>query len=115
MGEVVDITAPGRKCSERIKTLVRLFGDRAAAPVGLVERDWNGEAFTRGAYSAVFPPGAWTWHGSAWRAPVGPIHWAGAETSPRWYGYIEGAVRSGGAAAEAVARACRRDGADRTL
>jgi monoamine oxidase len=35
---------------------------------------------------------------------VGPIHWAGTETSPVWSGYMDGAVRSGErAAAEALA------------
>jgi monoamine oxidase len=89
--------------------LGRLFGPQAATPVSFVERNWNEEAFARGAYSAVFPPGAWTQLGSTWRAPVGRIHWAGAETSPRWYGYIDGAVRSGEAAADAVMRAIRTE------
>ncbi|WP_037311201.1 flavin monoamine oxidase family protein [Amycolatopsis orientalis] len=83
--------------------LARLFGPQAATPSNFVERDWNREPFARGGYSAVFPPGAWTRAGSALRAPVGRIHWAGTETSARWYGYIDGAVRSGEAAADAVA------------
>jgi len=37
-----------------------------------------------------------------WRAPAGRIHWAGAECAPRWNGYMEGAVRSGEAAADTV-------------
>lgn len=86
-----------------LDALTRLFGPRAATPVTFLERNWNAQPFTRGAYSAVFPPGAWTRLGSALRAPVGRIHWAGTETSPRWYGYIDGAVRSGEAAADAVA------------
>jgi len=36
-------------------------------------------------------------------ARAGRIHWAGAESAPQWNGYMEGAVRSGEAAAEAVA------------
>ncbi len=32
-------------------------------------------------------------------APVGPIHWAGTETSDYWNGYMDGAVRSGERAA----------------
>ncbi|WP_214104722.1 FAD-dependent oxidoreductase [Acrocarpospora catenulata] len=58
--------------------------------------------------SALFPPGAWTQLGSTWRLPVGRIHWAGAETSSRWYGYIDGAVRSGETAADEVAQALDR-------
>lgn len=82
--------------------LERLFGPRAGEPTAYIERDWNAEEHTRGAYAAVFPPGAWTQFGESLRAPVGNIHWAGAETATRWYGYIEGAIRSGEAAAEAV-------------
>ncbi|MER7355969.1 FAD-dependent oxidoreductase [Nonomuraea dietziae] len=36
---------------------------------------------------------------NALRSPVGRIHWAGAETATGWYGYIEGAIRSGETAA----------------
>jgi monoamine oxidase len=61
------------------------------------------EEFTRGCYGAHFAPGTWTSYGEAWRAPAGRIHWAGSEYSPRWNGYMEGAVRSGEAAVEAIA------------
>ena len=84
---------------------VRYFGDRAADPVEYLERDWMAEEFTRGCYGAHFTPGVWTSYGEAWREPVGRIHWAGAECSPVWNGYMEGAVRSG----EAVAATLLRD------
>jgi monoamine oxidase len=80
----------------------RYFGPAARQPERYVERDWMAEEFTRGCYGAHFTPGVWTSYGEAWRAPVGRIHWAGAECSPRWNGYMEGAVRSGEAAAAAV-------------
>jgi monoamine oxidase len=41
-------------------------------------------------------------HGPALRDPVGPIHWAGTETSDFWNGYMDGAVRSGKRAAREV-------------
>jgi monoamine oxidase len=83
---------------------VRYFGPRAAAPVEYAERDWTAEEFTRGCYGAHFAPGVWTSYGHALRTPVGRIHWAGTECSPVWNGYMEGAVRSGEAVAEEVAR-----------
>ncbi|MEW9527423.1 flavin monoamine oxidase family protein [Microbispora sp. NPDC049125] len=101
--------SPGDRRTTVLDALGRLFGPPATTPMSFVERNWNEEAFTRGAYSAVFPPGAWTQLGSAMRAPTGRIHWAGAETSPRWYGYIDGAVRSGEAAADAVAQAVNNE------
>ena len=85
-----------------IGSFVRYFGGAAAYPQQYIERDWMAEEFTRGCYGAHFAPGTWTSYGEAWRAPVGRIHWAGAECSPQWNGYMEGAVRSGEAAADAV-------------
>jgi monoamine oxidase len=83
----------------------RYFGPRAADPHEFVERDWMAEEFTRGCYGAHFTPGVWTSFGPALREPVGRIRWAGAECSPVWNGYMEGAVRSGeSTAAELLAR-----------
>jgi monoamine oxidase len=80
----------------------RLFGDRARSPERYVERLWAEEEWTRGCYGAHLPPGTWTGYGSALREPVGPIHWAGAETALVWNGYMDGAVRSGEDAARVV-------------
>ena len=77
-------------------------GRAPARPVDYVERSWADEEFTRGCYGCYLPPGAWTAHGHALRAPVGRLHWAGAETATRWSGYMDGAVRSGERAARAV-------------
>lgn len=78
-----------------IDCFVRSFGPKAAEPVEYLERDWMGEEFSRGCYGAHFTPGVWTAYGHALRTPVGRVHWAGAECSPVWNGYMEGAVRSG--------------------
>ncbi len=95
-----------RSAAERraavLDCLVRYFGPRAATPVEYVERDWAGEEFTRGCYGAHFAPGVWTGFGPALREPVGRVHWAGAECSPVWNGYMEGAVLSGEATAREV-------------
>lgn len=87
-----------------LSCFVRYFGPAAAKPVEYLERDWMAEEFSRGCYGAHFTPGVWTAYGEALRAPVGRIHWAGAECSPVWNGYMEGAVRSGETTAGAVAR-----------
>ena len=96
-----------RSQAERRETVVgcfvRYFGRAVARPQQYVERDWMAEEFTRGCYGAHFAPGVWTSYGEAWRAPTGRLHWSGAECAPRWNGYMEGAVRSGEAAADAVA------------
>jgi monoamine oxidase len=48
------------------------------------------------------PTGGWTGYGQALRPPIGPLHWAGAEYAQVWNGYMDGAVRSGEAAAAEV-------------
>jgi len=85
-----------------LDSLTGYFGPQAAAPTAYVEKDWSTEEFTRGCYGAHFAPGVWTSYGPALRAPVGRIHWAGAEYAVEWSGYMEGAVRSGEAAAREV-------------
>jgi monoamine oxidase len=97
----------GRMTAEDRRTMVidcftRLFGPRAARPDGYVERLWAEEEHSRGCYGCFMPPGAWTAHGDALRAPIGRLHWAGAETAERWSGYMDGAVRSGESAARDV-------------
>ncbi len=56
-------------------------------------------------YGAHLGPGTWTGYGPLLREPEGPIHWAGAETSPVWNGYMDGAVRSGERVAAEIAAA----------
>lgn len=85
-----------------VDTLVRYFGQQAANPQEYIETSWADEEWTRGCYGSNFPPGAWTKYGWALREPVGRIHWAGAETSPVWMNYMDGAVRSGERAAQEV-------------
>ncbi len=65
-------------------------------------RLWAEEEFSRGCYGCHLPTGAWTSYGEALRAPIGPLHWAGAEVAEVWSGYMDGAVRSGETAAREV-------------
>lgn len=92
---------PARR--ERVlASLVRFFGEAAAHPIAYDDNDWLTEPWTHG-YVGAMSPGAMTRYGHALREPFGRIHWAGAETSVQWQGYIEGAVLSGAPAAEEVA------------
>ncbi|MBV9354555.1 MAG: FAD-dependent oxidoreductase, partial [Chloroflexi bacterium] len=71
-------------------------------PLDYFEVDWPGEQWSRGGPVGYAPPGVLLDYGSTIRASVGPIHWAGTETSTYWNGYMEGAVRSGERAASEV-------------
>ena len=85
----------------------RFFGPEAARPVDYVDKAWGADEWSRGCYGGFMPPGAWSDHGAALRQPIGPIHWAGAETATVWNGYMDGAVGSGQEAAHAVDAAIR--------
>ena len=85
-----------------VGSLARYFGAKAGSPADYLELDWQQERWTGGCYGTLFGPNVWTRYGHALAAPAGPIHWAGTETSPIWCGYMDGAVRSGERAAEAV-------------
>lgn len=78
-----------------VVVLVKYFGPQAAKPFDIVEQDWTAEEFTRGCYGGRLGAGVWTQYGRALAAPVGRIHWAGAEVSHVWNGYMEGAILSG--------------------
>ncbi|MEK6277989.1 MAG: flavin monoamine oxidase family protein [Actinomycetota bacterium] len=85
--------------------LRRWFGERAGSPEHYVDRAWPNEQWSRGCYGCFMPPGAWVENGPALRRPIGPIHWAGAETATVWNGYMDGAISSGERAAGAALEA----------
>jgi monoamine oxidase len=88
-----------------LDTLARLFGPRARRPEAIHEKAWADDVWSRGCYGCHMPPGVWTAYGPALREPVGPVHWAGAETATTWSGYMDGALTSGERAAGEALRA----------
>jgi monoamine oxidase len=86
-----------------VDCLVRYYGPVAARPAAFVEHAWAAEEFSGGCYAAYFTPNGWTDYGGVLRPPIGPLHFAGTETATTWFGYLDGAVRSGEAAAAAIA------------
>lgn len=98
-----DLT-PEQRRDMVLTDLTKFFGERAAHPFDVAERDWSREQYTRGCYGGRLGTGAWTRLGPALTEPVGRIHWAGAETASTSNGYMDGAIRSGYRAAdEAIA------------
>ncbi len=84
----------GEQEAEILDCLQQFFGASAKQLAALIVQDWNKEEWSRGAYSAHYPPGILTKAGAALWEPCGRVHWAGSETSIEWTGYMEGAVRS---------------------
>ena len=99
--EAMDLPEPERRAIVA-ECFGRFFGPEAADPIGYVDRAWAADEWSRGCYGGFMPPGAWIENGSALRAPIGVLHWAGAETATVWNGYMDGAVGSGREAAAAV-------------
>ncbi len=106
---------PARRRGLVLDCFARLFGEPARRPNDYVEKLWAEEEWTRGCYGCYMPTGGWTGFGDALRAPIGPIHWAGAETATVWSGYMDGAVQSGHRAATEVLAATRAAGAPRSV
>jgi monoamine oxidase len=94
--------SPPQRRTEVLGSLARYFGSAALNPTGYADIVWATEAFTLGAYGSFNPPGVLSSLGAAVQGPAGNLHFAGADYSPEWPGYMEGAIRSGGAVAEEV-------------
>ena len=104
-GRHADVAARLDLASRRemvINDLVGYFGPQAGKPIAYIERDWADEEYSRGCYGAFAVPSTLTRFGSALRAPIGPLHWAGTETATKWAGYIDGAAESGQRAAAEI-------------
>ncbi|MFE3580112.1 flavin monoamine oxidase family protein [Streptomyces vinaceus] len=108
--EICARMAPAERRALVIDDLVGYFGPQARNPIAYMERDWAQEEFSGGCYHAFTSPGALTRYGPALRTPVGPLHWAGAETATRWVGSMEGAAESGHRVAREIAPELRGKG-----
>ena len=85
-----------------LESLARYFGTDALHPVHYVDLAWASEPFTRGAYGSFNPPGVLTSLRDAAATATGLLNFAGADMSPQWPGYMDGAIRSGERAAREV-------------
>ena len=85
-----------------LRCFARYFGPRALRPIDYRDVMWASEPFTRGAYGSFNPPGVLTSLRNPLDTPLGAVHYAGADNSPQWPGYMDGAIRSGEHAAALV-------------
>jgi len=93
----------GKSKEERKKLmldkLISYFGREGSHPISYEDFTMTDEAWSRGCFAGLYPTGAWTGFQDAYAKTEGHIYWAGTEASKIWFGYIEGAVRSGEQAA----------------
>nr|KGA07935.1 MAG: hypothetical protein GM42_0390 [actinobacterium acMicro-1] len=85
--------------------LERAFDAKPGPLVYYSETDWTLQPWAQGGPVTFMPPGVMSQAGASLRDPIGPIHFAGTEASHMWSGYLEGGVRAGQSAAEAVLKA----------
>lgn len=100
-----DESTPSARRDAVLRNFASFFGPQALKPTDFVEQNFSNEEWTRGCPVAYYPTGVLLDYGTAIREPVGRIHWAGAETSTYWNGYMDGAVRSGERVATEVIQA----------
>jgi putrescine oxidase len=107
-GEQADLVArmsPAARRAAVLEGMAAFVGPEGLCATDLVETDWSAEEWTRGAYASTFGIGGLTRFGPDMRRPVGPIHWACSDIAGFGNMHMEGAVRSGdAAAAEILAR-----------
>ena len=92
----------GRAATPRPRGHGALLRPAALDAIEVIERDWSQEEWTRGAYAATFGIGGLSRYGPDLTRPVGPVHWACTDLAGVGHMHMEGAVRSGRAAARAV-------------
>ncbi|WP_126147090.1 flavin monoamine oxidase family protein [Synechococcus elongatus] len=99
--QVLRLSARDRR-QQLLASLQGRFGDRILKPVFYQEMNWAMQPWTKGCYAGYLAPGATYLFKSAVRDPIGPLHWAGTETASQWPTFIDGAIRSGERAAQAI-------------
>lgn len=95
---------PAERRSAVLASFAAAFGPDALKPTEYFEFDWSSEVDSRGGPVAYTGPGVLLDFGATFRTSLGPVHWAGTETSTFWTGYMEGAVRAGERAAREILR-----------
>lgn len=94
--------APATQVNAMLAQMEPIFPGVTAAYTGKSYRDfWYGNPWSKGAYTAQ-RPGQYTQLFGQGAVPEGNVHFAGEHTSVEYYGFLEGAVRTGERAAKAV-------------
>ena len=76
-----------------LRSFAQVVGERAFETLDYVEQDWTAEQWTQGGPTSIAAPGVLTSYGEWMGRAFGRVHWAGAEFSPYWNGFMDGAVR----------------------
>jgi monoamine oxidase len=94
--------SPAARRHDALACFERYFGPKAAKPRAYHDMVWARERYTLGAYGTFNPPGVLTGLGRLVDHSTGHLHFAGADNSGSWPGYMDGAIGSGEHAAREV-------------
>lgn len=98
----LQLKPPAERRAGLMAAIRAAFGSDAPDPVDYIDQVWADEPFIRGGYGGVPGFGALASLRPAGDPHADAVYWAGTERATRWPGYMEGAVRAGEAAADAV-------------
>jgi monoamine oxidase len=98
----VALLSPAERKKIILDDMAERFGPKARDTIEYHETNWSTQQWTRGCFTGFLTPGATTLFKAAVRAPVGPLYWAGTENSTDWPSFIDGAIKSGYRAADAI-------------
>ncbi|MFQ6549148.1 flavin monoamine oxidase family protein [Aestuariibius sp. 2305UL40-4] len=93
---------PEERRAKLLDDLARALGPTAAAPQQVAEALWIDDAWVGGGYNATVRLGRCRDAVERLSRWDGPVRFAGAELSDTFWGYVEGAIRSGRAVARDV-------------
>jgi monoamine oxidase len=91
---LLDPEAADRRMQVALQELVDRFGVKAGTPVSYLEQNWSQEPYQAGCVPRP-RPGVLTKAHDGFAKPIGRLHFAGAESSHIWEGYMDRAVRAG--------------------
>jgi monoamine oxidase len=89
-----------RWITEDVASAIRPDPQIPLAPINMERQPWQREPWIGGAY-AFYRPGRWFRVRPLLARPFGRVHFAGEHLSEDWQGFMEGAVQTGEAAADA--------------
>jgi monoamine oxidase len=98
----VSMLSPQERKKRLLADAAARFGPKALEVEHYHESNWSTDQWTRGCFTGFLTPGATSLLGQSVREPVGPIRWAGTETSTHWPSFIDGAIKSGEREAAAI-------------
>ena len=94
---------PEEERKQRIlSAMAEYLGPETMEPIAFYLSDMAAEEWTRGAYATSYDLGGLSRWGHLQNQPVGPIHFACSDIADEGYQHVDGAIRQGERAANAI-------------